>query len=145
MLSFRISILDRRYNNVRRVLNGFFVLFVLSVIDVGAQTAAPDFQSLFTTGISLYDEKRFDEAESVLHQAVDLQPKSADAHYWLGMTYYERSNNKEAVKQFKVAIRRKKQFPEAYIGLGRTYMRIKNRMVDARQMLKEALKYDNIL
>ena len=143
LLSSRISILDRRYNTVRRVLNGFFVLFVLSVIDVGAQTAAPDFQSLFNTGISLYDEKRFDEAESVLHQAIDLQPKSADAHYWLGMTYYERSNNKEAVKQFKVAIRRKKQFPEAYIGLGRTYMRIKNRMVDARQMLKEALKYDN--
>ena len=143
IFSFRISIPDRRYNTLRRVLNGFFVLFVLSVIDVGAQTAAPDFQSLFTTGISLYDEKRFDEAESVFHQAVDLQPKSADAHYWLGMTYYERSNNKEAVKQFRAAIRRKKQFPEAYIGLGRTYMRIKNRMVDARQTLKEALKYDN--
>ena len=91
MLSFRISILDRRYNTVRRVLNGFLVLFVLSVIDVGAQTAAPDFQSLFNTGISLYDEKRFDEAEKKFRELLSEDPNNAPALNYLGYMLADRN------------------------------------------------------
>ena len=142
MRSLPASAQDRFHSTVRWVLTSFLVIVMFLAIKAGAQTTEPGFQTLFDTGLSLHDQKRFDEAESVLRQAIDLQPKDAEAHYWLGLTYYELRKNKEAVKQFKDAIRRKKQYPEAYIGLGRTYMRIKNRMIDARQTLQEALKYD---
>lgn len=104
------------------------------------QTATLD--ALLAEGISLYDQRKFVEAKTVFEEAVRLKSKSGEARYWLGVSHYELGEYREAAKQLRIAVRHDRKNPDAHLALGRTYMRMKNRMVDARKSLKQALRYD---
>ena len=97
---------------------------------------------LLAEGISLFDQRKFVEAKTVFEEAVRLKSRSGEARYWLGVSHYELGEDREAAKQLRIAVRHDRQNPDAHLALGRTYMRMKNRMVDARKSLKQALRYD---
>ncbi|MBI4552038.1 MAG: tetratricopeptide repeat protein [Candidatus Latescibacteria bacterium] len=131
----------------RSALLGWAVaLFLLSVISLAgaAQAASPstDPQAALDAGQALYTQGRFAEAEAEFQRAVQLQPKSASARYWLGMTYYAQNQDKQALEQFQRAIQYDRKDPNGHVGLGLVYMRTKNRMMDAREELKEAARLD---
>ncbi len=97
---------------------------------------------LLEKGRALYDQRKFEEAKTVFQEAVRLKSRSGEARYWLGVTHYETGDDKEAAKQLRIAIRHDRRNPDGHLALGRAYMRLKNRMVDARKSFKEALKFD---
>lgn len=99
--------------------------------------------SLLEKGRSLYDQQKFEQAKTVFQEAVRLKSRSGEARYWLGLTNYEIGDDKEASKQLRISVRYERKNPNAHLALGRTYMRMKNRMVDARKSFKEALRYDS--
>ena len=109
-----------------------------------ADTSPPatTLDALLAEGIYLYDQQRFEEAKSVFEEAVRLKSRSGEARYWLGLSLYELGEAREAAKQLRIAVRHDRKNPDAHLALGRTYMRMKNRMVDARKSLKLALRYD---
>ncbi len=104
------------------------------------QTASLD--ALLAEGISLFDQQEFEEAKTVFEKAVRLKSRSGEARYWLGVSHYELGEYREAAKQLRIAVRHDRKNPDAHLALGRTYMRMKNRMVDARKSFKQALRYD---
>ena len=99
-------------------------------------------ESLLDKGRFLYDQEKFEEAKAVFEEAVRLKSRSGEARYWLGITHYETGDDREAAKQLRIAVRHARKNPDVHLALGRTYMRMKNRMVDARKSLKQALRYD---
>lgn len=119
----------------------FLILTVIPAGQVSGQTT-DSFELLIDRGQQLLTQEDPDGARTVLTEAVSLQPKSAPANYWLGMAYFALGDNGKAEKYFKETIRRDRTLADAYVGLGRTYMRMKNRMIDARQAMKEGLKHD---
>lgn len=103
---------------------------------------AATLDALLAEGVSLYDQRRFEEAKTVFEAAVRLNSGSGESRYWLGVSHYELGEYREAAKQLRIAVRHDRKNPDAHLALGRTYMRMKNRMVDARKSLKQALRYD---
>ena len=99
-------------------------------------------EALLAEGISLYDQQKFEEAKGVFQDAVRLKSRSGEARYWLGVAHYELGDDREAAKQLRIAVRHERKNPDVHFALGRTYMRMKNRMVDARKSFKQALRYD---
>ncbi|MCY3773039.1 MAG: tetratricopeptide repeat protein [Gemmatimonadetes bacterium] len=99
-------------------------------------------ESLLEKGRSLYDQRKFEEAKTVFEEAVRLKSRSGEARYWLGVAHYELGDDRESAKQLRIAVRHDRKNPDVHFALGRTYMRMKNRLVDARKSLKQALRYD---
>jgi len=99
-------------------------------------------ESLLAEGRVLFDQQNFEEARTVFQKAVRRKSRSGEARYWLGVANYEIGDDREAAKQLRIAVRHDRRNPEVHFALGRTYMRMKNRMVDARKSLKQALRYD---
>ena len=99
-------------------------------------------ESLLEQGRSLYDQRKFEEAKAAFEEAVHLKSRSGEARYWLGVTHYETGDDREAAKQLRIAVRHARKNPDVHFALGRTYMRMRNRMVDARKSFKQALRYD---
>ena len=106
------------------------------------QESVHSLESLLEKGRSLYDQREFEEAKAVFEDAVRLKSRSGEARYWLGVTHYETGDDREAAKQLRIAVRHARKNPDVHFALGRTYMRMKNRMVDARKSFKQALRYD---
>ena len=145
-----------------RTLTGFLLscCLVSSIADAAASNSRPEpgpagpampagqaqqtatLDALLAEGISLYDQRRFEEAKAIFEEAVRLKSRSGEARYWLGVSHYELGEDREAAKQLRIAVRHDRKNPDAHLALGRTYMRMKNRMVDARKSLKQALRYD---
>ena len=145
-----MSDLSLRPLRCRTILAGIFLsCCLLSPIAVTmTSTAQPgpgpavSLDALLAEGISLYDQRKFEEAKTVFEEAVRLKTRSGEARYWLGVSHYELGEDREAAKQLRIAVRHDRKNPDAHLALGRTYMRMKNRMVDARKSLKQALRYD---
>ena len=134
----------------RTVLAGILLSFcLLSPVAVTPASAAhPEpgpartLDALLTEGKSLFELRKFEEAKGVFEEAVRLKGRSGEARYWLGVSHYELGEDRDAAKQLRIAVRHDRKNPDAHLALGRTYMRMKNRLVDARKSLKQALKFD---
>ena len=139
-----------RPHRKRTALAGILLSFCLlsPIADAPVSTAqqeprpARTLDALLAEGISLFDLRKFEEAKGVFEEAVRLKGSSGEARYWLGVSHYELGEDREAAKQLRIAVRHDRKNPDAHLALGRTYMRMKNRMVDARKSLKQALRYD---
>ena len=103
---------------------------------------AENVQTLLEQGRVLYEAGRYAEAEALFQQAVELGPKSALAHYRLGMALYQQEDDKKALKYFQRTIKLQRKMPEGHIGVGLVYLRTKNRRLDARQEFRTAAKLD---
>lgn len=96
--------------------------------------------SSLETGKALYETERFLEALAQFQQAVKEDGGSAPAHYWRGMAQYELGAYREAVTSFKRTVQLDRKRASGYAGLGKSYLRIKHRRLDARHALRMAAR-----
>ena len=96
--------------------------------------------STLEAGKALYDDERFQAALAQFQQAVNEDGRSAPAHYWRGMAQYELGDYRKAVSSFKRTVELDKKWASGYAGLGKSYLRIKHRRLDARHAFRMAAR-----
>ena len=96
--------------------------------------------SSLETGKAHYEAERFQEALAQFQQAVKEDGSSAPAHYWRGMAQYELAAYREAVVSFKRTVEPDNNWAPGYVGLGKSYLQLKHRRLDARHALRSAAR-----
>ncbi len=91
-------------------------------------------------GKALYEDERLREALALFQEAVEEDGRSAPAHYWRGMARYELGEYRKAVSSFKRAVQLDGKWGSGYAGLGKSYLQIKHRRLDARHALRTAAR-----
>ncbi len=91
-------------------------------------------------GKALFEKERFQEALALFQQAVKVDGGSAPARYWVGMAQYELEEYRKAVSSFKRTVELDRKWAFGYIGLGKSYLQIKYRRLDARHALRMAAR-----
>jgi serine/threonine protein kinase len=84
-------------------------------------------------------EKKPSEARSLLLKAIELDPKSAQAHFQLGVAYTALKNLPKAMENYQKAVEHDPQFTDAYFNLGYIYARNRN-FSKAEEMYIQAVK-----
>src|SRR5918912_1439150 len=70
--------------------------------------------------ISLEQGGKPDQAIALLQTVLRRDPKSADAHNWLGVAYLQKNSLSDAEREFRRAIELRPDFVRAYNNLGST-------------------------
>ena len=91
-------------------------------------------------GKALYEDERFREALAQFQEAVEEDGRSAPAHYWRGMARYELGEYRKAASSFRRAVQLDGKWASGYAGLGKSYLQIKHRRLDARHALRMAAR-----
>jgi len=105
------------------------------------QAYEPRVQILNWLGKSYACKSNYELAEQNFREAVILDPKSAEAHFWLGWALYENKHYQEAQPHLQFAIQQNYSVGRAHAGLGFSYMMLKNYSL-ARQEFSAALAAD---
>ena len=107
-----------------------------------AKTAVPDtnLRPALEEGKVLFRKALFQEALPYFQQAAQADGSSAAAHYWLGMVQYELGNYREALSAFKRVIQLDESWVSGYVGLGKTYLKMDHRRLDARKAFRTAAR-----
>jgi tetratricopeptide (TPR) repeat protein len=109
----------------KTVMVVFIVAFIFSYCapnKVSVSAAKPrsgeSYVICLTRGMSLLDQKKYDEAISELRQASILKPDSDRAYNFLGIGYFMKKNLEEALKCFQKALAINPTYAAAYCNLG---------------------------
>jgi tetratricopeptide (TPR) repeat protein len=70
-------------------------------MELSAAKGASDPLAVYNQGIILWNQNKFAEAQTQFQKAVELDPKMADAQYWLGMANVNLGKMSEAKKPFE--------------------------------------------
>ncbi len=101
----------------------------------------PANQGNVEAGKILFQQGRFKDALAHFQQAVREDGNSAPAHYWRGMAQYELAAYRKAVVSFKRTVELDEKWASSgYAGLGKAYLQIKYRRLDARNALRMAAR-----
>jgi tetratricopeptide (TPR) repeat protein len=57
--------------------------------------------AVFNQGIIAWNAQKIPEARKLFEQTIQIDPKHADAHYWLGMSYVNEGKLQESAKYFE--------------------------------------------
>ena len=90
----------------------------------------------YVLGVALALEQKYPQAVEHLHKAIELQPDSAWAHFYMGSSLLKTGDFKTAAVHLEIAATRLPQFAEAHKLLAESYDHL-NRTEDAK---KERLK-----
>ncbi|MXY48838.1 MAG: GWxTD domain-containing protein [Gemmatimonadetes bacterium] len=96
--------------------------------------------SSLEAGKAHYEAERFREALAQFQQAIEEDGGSAPAHYWRGMAHYKLAAYRKAASSFKRTVKLDEKWASGYLGLGKSYLRIKYRILDARNALRMAAR-----
>jgi len=69
--------------------------------DLMGASGSADPAAVFNQGVIFWNQSKIPEAKAQWLKAVELDPKMADAHYWLGMALINQANTVEAKKSFE--------------------------------------------
>lgn len=88
-----------------------------------ALTYKPDtVEALANLGFAKLEDKKYDEAIPYLQKAIQLKPRFATPHIYLGRIYSAQGNNAAAEAEFRLAIDKYPMNPEALKALGKFYL-----------------------
>ncbi len=73
--------------------------------EVMGAAGGSDPQALYNQGVIFWNQSKIDEAKAAFAKAVELDPKMADGHYWLGMTNLNKGAMADAKKNFQEYIK----------------------------------------
>src|SRR5215831_18917030 len=90
--------------------------------------------------IELEQSGRTDQAISLLQSVLKRDPRSAEAHNWLGVAYLQKNSLSDARREFRQAIQLKPGFVRAYNNLGSTLAQAGD-IAQGIQVLQDGLKY----
>jgi len=79
------------------------------------------YESIYRLGSIYIDQKKYNDAISVLEKGVKINQMDSDLRYKLGIAYYMAGKTDEAVTQLEEAVKYVPSFAEAYYWLGRAY------------------------
>ncbi len=96
--------------------------------------------STLEAGKALYEDERFEEALVLFQRAVEEDGRSAPAHYWQGMARYELGEYQQALSSFRRTVQLDGKWASGYAGLGKSYLQIEHRRLDARHALRMAAR-----
>jgi len=113
----------------------FLILASLAVACSGPEEKKMKF---FNKGKSLYEKGEFVKAGLEFRNAIQIDPKYADAHYMLGMVELRKGNLKNAYGSFSKAVELNPNLTDAHIQLGNLYLA-------ARQPDKALKKAETVL
>jgi arylsulfatase A-like enzyme len=86
----------------------------------------------YAIGVGLAQKGQFAEAVKYLHKAVELQPNSGWAHYWIGSSLLKTGDAKTAAVHLEIAAGRLAEFAPAHLALAEAYEKL-GRVEDARK------------
>jgi tetratricopeptide (TPR) repeat protein len=69
-------------------------------MELSSAKGATDPLAAYNQGIILWNQSKIPEAKAQFQKAVELDPKIADAHYWLGMAWVNEGKMPESGKEF---------------------------------------------
>ena len=72
-------------------------------------------------GFELYYDRKYDEAIRALRDAVEMNPKEALPHFWLGRVYQAQAKYAEAIAEYQAAGPGVAEWPPALAALGHLY------------------------
>ena len=90
--------------------------------------------------IALEQSGRPDRAIALLQAILKRDPRSAEAHNWLGVAYLQKNSLNEATAEFRQAVKLKPGYVRAYNNLGSTLAQAGD-IAQGVQVLQEGLKY----
>src|SRR6266496_411510 len=90
--------------------------------------------------ISLEQNGQTDRAIALLQSLLKRDPRSADAHNWLGVAHLQKNRLAEAEDEFRQAIKLRPGYVRAYNNLGSTLAQAGD-IAQGIQILQEGLKY----
>jgi len=67
----------------------------------GAPSGGANAGAVFNQGVIAWNAGKIPDAQKLFEQAVSIDPKLADAHYWLGMAKVNQGNLPDAAKSFE--------------------------------------------
>jgi protein O-GlcNAc transferase len=71
----------------------------------------------------LLQDGEVEKAIGHYQEAVRRNPRSAEAHNWLGLAYSQQKNFLDAIAEFRQAVSLKSDFSRAYVNLGSRFAR----------------------
>lgn len=84
---------------------------------------------------------QIDNAKEEVRKAIEIDPRSPDAHYVMGLIYKEEDENDEAIKEFSQVVKLNPYDHRAYFELGSIYSDKKN-YAKAIEMYKKGLEIE---
>lgn len=96
-----------------------------------------------TLGVVYLQQKKFDSAEKIYRTIIEISPKDAEAHFYLGSACNELGKKELAVEELKKAVEFKPAYPEALNYLGYLYVEDNKNLGQAELMIKKALEMDS--
>ena len=115
-----------------------FFIFLVVMLILG-KTGLLSAQSLLDTGIKEYKAENYEEALEILTKAKSQQPDSSLTAFYLGLTYKQMGNYREATAQFKEALRLSPPAKDAYPELIETLYYL-NEIKEAKDWMDRAEK-----
>ena len=105
-----------------------------------AQKMDPDsLPVLLLAALDHFQMRDFPQAIQLFNRTLELKPKFAQPHYYLGVMYAQTSNNEAAMEHFKKALELEPTNFSAAFGLGSTYLRLK-RVDEAASAFQDAIR-----
>ena len=96
----------------------FIQICLLLIVLCGNTARADDMMSLFARGIEELNAGQLDAALETFKQITTTAPDFPDAHYQLGLVYYQKAQFREAVAAFKQTLKFLPRDVEALVHLG---------------------------
>ncbi len=87
----------------------------------GSRKGQQNLRAVVEQGQTLVSQKRFNDACSVFHQAIEIDPNFAPAHFYLGYSLAECGHNMNAITEFKNALQIDPSLKEALLNIGSNY------------------------
>jgi tetratricopeptide (TPR) repeat protein len=90
-------------------------------------------------GLAYKLKDQLDTATAEFQNAIRLQPDLADAHYTLGVLFWQKGDFDKAIAELQEAIRNQPSYAEAYYTLG-TVLKQQGKLPEAAAALREAIR-----
>lgn len=110
-----------------------YAILILGVQASWSQDQTPDLQR----GIAELRQENFEEAIDSLYRAFEAEPASSQPAYYLGMTYKNLQNYREAKRYFLIAVDRTPKIREIYLELAEVSYQL-GELDEAMDILKKA-------
>ncbi len=118
---FRRSLaIDREFEPARRGLERVLV----PRRELYAAASGDGVKTLVANALEAYADGRYQQAEGLLEQAIEMDPENPQAHNNLGLVYYKMGAMAEAAQAFRQALARAPTYAKAQYNLGLVQMAI---------------------
>lgn len=118
----------------------FFIILFSFVFNLLAQSN----RSIINDGVDKYEEKKFSDAEIDFRKVVENSPKSFEANFNLGNSYYKQEKYEDAIKAYQNAIenaRDNESRAKIFHNIGNSLLK-SNKIEQSVEAYKNALKFN---